>query len=592
MLLKATAPSSAPAVCPASAATPTRRSQHHKLKLWCSSAAETPEGPWQLQRRSGNYQPSTWDYDALLSLKGVSRDLVCQFSHDKLKRSVKNMLLNKGESSFCKVKLIDTMQRLGISYHFDEEIRSILSSISMEAANVRHVDDDDVASMALKFRVLRENGFSSDPGLLKHNIYGKNCSKGTLQRNVNGFLSLYEASYLAFRGEEMLDVARTFSTNVLRDLMPSMPPHTRNGVAHALDLPLQWRAPRLETRWSIDHYAGDIGWHPLLLQFAKVDFNNVQGVHQQELARLTKWWRDIGLCDKLMFARDRLMECFHYANGIVWEPKHGACREMLARIGSLIVHLDDVYDVYGTLDELILFTDAIGRWDQNQCERLPEYMKALYSVVYNTTNEVADNILMVQGCSMHSLLQKAWHDISVSFLVEAKWHHGNYRPTLQEYLDNGRISCSAPLLLLHAFPMLNSEVSAETLSLIQSYPRLVQSASLILRLCNDSATHSAEMQRGDAPSSIAIYMSETGSVEQDSRKAMEDLIIEAWKTVNQEAFDNCKFSRPFANACVNLARISQCVYHNGDGFGEPDEVKRKQINELFLEPAAAERRNC
>ncbi|CAL4934633.1 unnamed protein product [Urochloa decumbens] len=579
MLLKATA-TSAHAGWPVA---PTPR--HHTL--WrCSSAAETPDPRQPQRRRSANYQPSSWDYDALLSLKGVGRDLVCPFSHDKLKRSVKDMLLNKAESS-CKVKLIDTMQRLGISYHFDEEIRSILSSISMETANVRYVDDDDVASMALKFRVLRENGFSADPGLLKHNIYGKNCSKGTLQRDdVNGFLSLYEASYLAFRGEEMLDAARTFSTNVLRDLMPSMPPHTRNGVAHALDLPLQWRAPRLETRWFIDHYAGDIGLDPLLLQFAKADFNNVQGVHQQELARLTKWWRDIGLCDKLMFARDRLMECFHYANGIIWEPKHGACREMLARIANLIVHLDDVYDVYGTLDELILFTDAIGRWDENPCERLPEYMKALYSVVYNTSNEVADNVLKVQGCSIHSLLRKAWHGISVSFLVEAKWHHGNYRPTLQEYLDNGRVSSSAPLLLLHAFPMVTSEVSAKTLSLIQSYPRLVQSASLVFRLCNDSATHSAELQRGDAPSSIAIHMSESGSVEQDSRKAMEELSIEAWKIVNQEAFDSCKFSRPFANACVNLARISQCIYHKGDGIGEPDDVKRKQINELFLEPAA------
>jgi len=78
--------------------------------------------------------------------------------------------------------------------------------------------------------------------LLKHDMYAKKCSKATLQSDVNRFLSLHEASYLAFRGEEMLDLARKFSTKALRDLMPSMPPHTRKRVAHALDLPLHWRS--------------------------------------------------------------------------------------------------------------------------------------------------------------------------------------------------------------------------------------------------------------------------------------------------------------------------------------------------------------
>jgi hypothetical protein len=56
------------------------------------------------------------------------------------------------------------------------------------------------------------------------------------------------------------------------------------------------------------------------------------------------------------------MENFFWTVGVIFQTQFGYCRRMSTKINVLITTIDDVYDVYGTLDELELFTDAVERF--------------------------------------------------------------------------------------------------------------------------------------------------------------------------------------------------------------------------------------
>ena len=55
------------------------------------------------------------------------------------------------------------------------------------------------------------------------------------------------------------------------------------------------------------------------------------------------------------------MECFFWAVGIAFEPQLSNLRKGLTKVAALVTTIDDVYDVYGTLGELELLTDAVER---------------------------------------------------------------------------------------------------------------------------------------------------------------------------------------------------------------------------------------
>ncbi|CAK7324759.1 unnamed protein product, partial [Dovyalis caffra] len=206
------------------------------------------------------------------------------------------MVLRKPSDPVSTLNLIDTIQRLGISHHFEEEIDTQLERFS--DWNSR----EDLFVTALRFRLLRHNGKPANADVFQKFISREGKLIEFLAEDRWGMLSLHEASYLATKNEEMLLQAMNFTRTSLQQLMPFMNSNSRNYVAQALKLPRHLRMARLEARNYINCYSRESNFNPDLFQLASLDFNMVQQQHNTELTEIISY----GSLDDLILFTDAI----------------------------------------------------------------------------------------------------------------------------------------------------------------------------------------------------------------------------------------------------------------------------------------------
>ncbi|CAN1843876.1 Probable terpene synthase 12 [Linum perenne] len=346
--------------------------------------------------------------------------------------------------------------------------------------------------------------------------------KGVFPGDVKDMLSLYESSYIAYEGEDMLDKANAESTSYLNNFLSrASPSSTSTGddtnikelVRHSLEIPLHRRAELVEARWYIEAYKMSKGANRALLELAMLELNMAQSVSN------------------------------------VTSRTHRA--------------------------------------------------------FYNTVNDMANETLHTHGSNISPHLVKAWADMLKAFLKEAEWSYdkrGAAPPTFSEYIENGWRSVSGTVILVHAYCFLNGGDDGHVFSKemledhLLSYDEIVRWPSVIFRLCNDLATSSGEIARGETVNAISCYMNENGVSEEEARKHLKSMIDQAWKNMNQELLllstvnnmddDNSapEFAKSFVRSVFNLARIAHYTYQRGDSHGNPDAGSKKTIFSLIFEP--------
>ncbi|KAF4359439.1 hypothetical protein F8388_001483 [Cannabis sativa] len=502
-------------------------------------------------RRSGNYKPPLWDAHFIQSLQVIYTEESYGKRINELKEDVRRILEKEAENPLVKLEQINDLSRLGISYHFEDQIKAILN-LTYNNNNALWKKDNLYAT-ALHFKLLRQYGFNPVSSEIFNAFKDeKKEFKESLSKDVKGMVCLYEASFYSFRGEPILDEARDFTTKHLKQYLMM----TRQGqnvdhdddndlmvklVEHALELPVHWRMKRLEARWFIDMYAEMSHHHHMnstFLQLAKLDFNVVQSTYQEDLKHVVRWWKTTSLGERLPFARDRIVEIFLWSVGLKFEPQFRYCRKMLTKIGQLVTTMDDIFDV----------------WDINTIDQLPDYMKIFFLATYNV-----------------------WTDLCKCYMLEANWYHSGYTPSLEEYIKNGWISIAEPLILVNLYCLITNPIKEDDIDCLLQYPTFIRISGIIARL--------DELKRGDNPKSIQCYMKENGICdEKNGREHIRNLISETWKEMNEARVGESPFSQAFIETAIDFVRTAMMIYQKEqDGVGTNiDHYTKDGIISLFF----------
>ncbi|KAL2319872.1 hypothetical protein Fmac_028841 [Flemingia macrophylla] len=436
-----------------------------------------------------------------------------QTRHAKALEEVKRELASKTrENAHHGLSIVDSIHRLGIEHHFEEEIDTILSRKHqmLKGQNKHRNDYQDLAEVALQFRLLRQEGYYIHEDVFDKFWDKKGNLKQTFCDDVYGLIGLFEASQLSIEGEDYLHGAEGSIRQYLNSWL---------------------------SRFH-DHH------------------------HVNVVADSLRWWKDLGVQNDLKFSRDEPIKWYMWPMACLPDPRFSELRLELTKPLSLVYIIDDMFDSGASVDDLTLFTKAVKRWDVTATEQLPDYMKGPFKALYDVTNEFAFKAHIKHGLNPISTLIKSWVRLLNAFLVEAKWFALGHVPKAEEYLENAVVSTGAHMILVHAFFFMGEGITEETVTLMDGFPNIIFTTSKIVRLCDDLEGDQDVNRDGNDGSYLKCYMKEHPGVSvEQTREHVNDLISDAWKRLNKECLREANPLPPsFTKLCLNAARMVPLMY--------------------------------
>ncbi|XP_065857567.1 terpene synthase 5-like [Euphorbia lathyris] len=517
-----------------------------------------------LRGASKNLPTGVWGY-SFASISPLDSELESYTKKvDAIKEKVKDMLI-QSTKELANIEFIDLLCRLGVSYHFENEIDSQLNRIFTTLPNFLEHNNYELHTLATLFRVLRQHGYKMTSDVFKKFKDKNGKFKSSMIDDVKGLLCLYEACFLAVDGEDILEEALSFTRKHLKSLAENLSHRFQKHIRNALIFPYQRTMERLGTLHYIFFYEADESPNETLLKFAKLDFNRLQLLYRKELALLSIWWKNTNVVESLPYGRDRLVMSYIWAVGSIFEPQYSLSRMIICKYVLLSTVVDDTYDTYGTFDELCRFTTALQKFNTDVVDQLPDYMKFLYKFIL-TFFEETEKDSGGEGCFYKaSFAREMLKELATSYFVEKNWQRERKAPLFKEYMEHGLVTSTLDFISSALIQGIENLGMKEILW-IRNNPQIIIAAKFCGRLMNDLAVRTDETNRDDFPKAVDCYMEEHRVSRDEAIESIVKIIENKWKKINEEMMKPSSGERILIKLALNYSRMAMLYYNSSDMF--------------------------
>ncbi|VYS67741.1 unnamed protein product [Arabidopsis thaliana] len=505
--------------------------------------------------------------------------------HSTLKEAVKEAFMSSKANPIENIKFIDALCRLGVSYHFEKDIVEQLdkSFDCLDFPQMVRQEGCDLYTVGIIFQVFRQFGFKLSADVFEKFKDENGKFKGHLVTDAYGMLSLYEAAQWGTHGEDIIDEALAFSRSHLEEISSRSSPHLAIRIKNALKHPYHKGISRIETRQYISYYEEEESCDPTLLEFAKIDFNLLQILHREELACVTRWHHEMEFKSKVTYTRHRITEAYLWSLGTYFEPQYSQARVITTMALILFTALDDMYDAYGTMEELELFTDAMDEWLPVVPDEIPipDSMKFIYNVTVEFYDKLDEELEKEgrSGCGFH--LKKSLQKTANGYMQEAKWLKKDYIATFDEYKENAILSSGYYALIAMTFVRMTDVAKLDAFEWLSSHPKIRVASEIISRFTDDISSYEFEHKREHVATGIDCYMQQFGASKERAVEVMGNIVSDAWKDLNQELMRPHVFPFPLLMRVLNLSRVIDVFYRYQDAYTNPKLLKEHIVSLLI-----------